>query len=111
MTIVYEKHPLFKVEDENILMNLPVPFTKAILGGTVIIPTLTGQVSFQLPSGTHGGHTIQLKSQGLPILDKPKQKGKMLITILIDIPIHFSEQEKQMDKRNTKKKSTMSNSK
>ena len=95
MTIVYKKHPLFTVEDENILMNLPVPFTKAILGGPVTIPTLTGQVSFQLPPNTHGGHIIQLKDQGLPISDKSKQRGKMIITILIDIPVHFTEQEKQ----------------
>ena len=95
MTIVYKKHPLFTVEDENILMNLPVSFTKAILGGPVTIPTLTGQVSFQLPPNTHGGYIIQLKGQGLPISDKSKQRGKMIITILIDIPVHFTEQEKQ----------------
>ena len=104
MTVVYKKHPLFTVEGENLLLNLPVPFTKAILGGPVTVPTLTGQVSFQLPPNTHGGHIIQLKDQGFPIFDKPKQRGKMVITILIDIPVHFSEREtqwiKEVQKRN-----------
>lgn len=95
MTIVYKKHPLFTTEGENILLSLPVPFTRAMLGGSVTIPTLTGQVSFQLPPNTHGGHIIQLKGQGLPISDKSKQRGKMAITILIDIPVHFTEQEKE----------------
>ena len=104
MTIVYKKHPLFTAEGENILLNLPIPFTKAILGGSITIPTLIGQVSFQLPPNTHGGHIIQLKGQGLPISNKSKQRGKMVITILIDIPVHFTEQEKkwikEVQKRN-----------
>ncbi|MCY4321894.1 MAG: DnaJ domain-containing protein, partial [Bdellovibrionaceae bacterium] len=94
VSIIYKKHPLFTLEKENILMNLPIPFTKAVLGGEVEIPTLGGRVSFQLPAGTHGGDVIQLKGQGFPSSDSYKKKrGHMLISVLIDIPIHFSEEE------------------
>ena len=95
MSVVYKKHPIFKVENENILMDLPIPFTKAILGGEVEIPTLGGRVSFQLPAGTHGGDVIQLKSQGFPSTTHKKKRGHMLITVMIDIPIGFSEEEKR----------------
>ena len=44
--IIYKVHPLFKGKGENILMNLPVPFTKAILGGEIQIPTLRGESFF-----------------------------------------------------------------
>ncbi|MYE07302.1 MAG: J domain-containing protein [Oligoflexia bacterium] len=96
VSIAYKKHPLFTLEKENILMDLPIPFTKAILGGEVEIPTLGGRVSFQLPAGTHGGDVIQLKGQGFPTSSPHKKKrGHMLISVLIDIPIHFSEEEKK----------------
>ena len=75
MSIVYKSHPLFKVEKENILMDLPIPFTTAILGGEVDIPTLSGRVSFQLPMGTHGGNVIQLKGQGFPSTTHKKKEG------------------------------------
>ena len=94
VSLVFKEHPLFKVEGDNVTMDLPVPWTKAILGGVVRIPTLRGEVSFQLPAETHGGHVIQLKGQGFPLLHA-KQRGHMLVTIVIDIPSDFSEQEKE----------------
>lgn len=98
VSISYKKHPLFTVKEDNILMDLPVPFTKAILGGEVEIPTLRGRVSFQLPAGTHTNHVIQLKSQGFPISANSKKRGNMLVTVLIDIPSDFSEKEKKWTK-------------
>ena len=94
VSVIYKAHPLFSIKGENILMNLPVPFTKAFLGGEIEIPTLRGRVSFQLPSGTHSGHTIQLKGQGFPLMASSKKRGNMLITVLIDIPPNLSEEEK-----------------
>ena len=94
VSLVYEEHPLFKADGDNITMDLPVPWTKAILGGKVCIPTPRGEVSFQLPAGTPGGHVIQLKGQGFPLAHS-KQRGAMLITIVIDIPSDFSPQEKE----------------
>ncbi len=95
MSIVYKTHPLFKVENENILMDLPVCFTKAILGGAVELPTLRGRISFQLPAGTQSGHVIQLKNQGLPSLTNTKKRGNMLIKVLIDIPADLSTEDKK----------------
>ena len=99
VSIIYKTHPLFTIKQDNILMDLPVPFTKAILGGEVEIPTLRGRVSFQLPAGTHTNHVIQLKSQGFPISTNSKKRGNMLVTVLIDIPSHFSEEEKKWIKK------------
>ena len=94
VSLVYKEHPLFSLDGFNIKMTLPIPFTKAILGGKVRIPTPRGEVSVDLPAGTHGGHIIQLKGQGFPHLHS-KERGSMLVTILIDIPFNFSEQEKE----------------
>ena len=92
--VVYEEHPLFRADGDHIRMDLPVPWTKAILGGEVRIPTPRGELSFHLPAGTHGGHVIQLKGQGFP-LPHSKQRGHMLVTIVIDIPSQFSKSEKE----------------
>ncbi len=94
VSIAYKKHPLFKKDEKNILMNLPIPFTKAILGGRVEIPTLRGKISFNLPPGVHAGHIIQLKNQGFPSLTEHRKRGNMLISLLIDVPSNLSEEEK-----------------
>ena len=94
ITVHYKKHPLFKTEDSDILLDLPVPFNKAIEGGNIEIPTLTDPVSFCLPAETHSGQVIRLKNMGLPIEPKSKKRGNMLLKIMIDIPSDLSEEEK-----------------
>ena len=96
VSIAYKEHALFKVAGDNILLDLPIPWTKAILGGAVEIPTLRGKVSFKLSAPTQAGHVIQLKGQGFPSLENPKKRGNMLITLLIDVPAHLSEEEKRV---------------
>ncbi len=93
--IRYKKHPLFQVRNANILLNLPVPFTKAILGSPFTVPTLGGdQVCFDLPPFTQAGKNIQLSGQGFPLSQESKKKGNMIISISIEIPTYFSEEEK-----------------
>ena len=95
ISVTHKKHSLFTLKEDNILMTLPIPFTKALLGGKVEIPTLLRpMVSFQLKPLTHGGDIIQLRGQGFP-KPRSKQNGNMLITILIDIPQDLSVEEKQ----------------
>ncbi len=96
VSIAYKEHTLFKVAGDNILLDLPIPWTKALLGGAVEIPTLRGKVSFKLSAPIQAGHVIQLKGQGFPSLENPKKRGNMLITLLIDVPAHLSEEEKRV---------------
>ena len=99
--VVYKKHPLFTKKGSDIFIDLPVSFTKAVLGGKVEVPTLTKSVSFQLPSMSHSGHIMELKNQGFPLTSysQTKRRGSMFITILIDIPSDLSEEERGWVKR------------
>ena len=99
MSVIHKKHSLYTLEGKDIKMELPIPFTQAILGGTVQIPTLRGQVSFHLPQGIHCGHILQLKGQGFPLTPHSKKRGNMLIKVLIDIPSQLSEEEKNWIQR------------
>ncbi len=84
VSVVYQKHPLFRVKGEDILLDLPVPFTSSLLGKQVEIPTLRGRVLFKIPEGAGAGHLIQLKGQGFA--SSKNKRGNMLVTLLIDIP-------------------------
>ena len=92
VSVVYQKHPLFRVQGEDVLLDLPVPLTSALLGQEVEIPTLRGRVSFKIPQSAGAGHLIQLKGQGFP--SSKKKRGNMLVTLLIDVPQGLSEKDK-----------------
>lgn len=59
-------HPLYRAEERDVLLNLPVTPWEAALGATVEVPTLGGTVSLKIPPGSQSGKRMRLKGRGLP---------------------------------------------
>ena len=94
LQVLHKPHPFFRAKGGDIIMDLPVSFTRAVLGGRIEVPTLKGVVSFELPEKSHSGHTIRLKNQGFPAT-KTTPAGDHLVVIRIDIPKGLTEQDIQ----------------
>ena len=83
ITISIAPHPHFKVEDNDLRLDLPVTLYEAVLGGKVRVPTLTGAVELSIPKNTSSGRTFRLKGKGLP---KAGSNGDLLVTVRIMLP-------------------------
>ncbi len=59
-------HEIFEREGEHLSCEVPVSFVTAVLGlgGTVIVPTLDGQVSLKIPAETQSGKVFRPARQG-----------------------------------------------
>ncbi|MCE1234998.1 MAG: DnaJ domain-containing protein [Hyphomicrobiales bacterium] len=66
VTVVFEKHPQFRVNGHDLEIDAPVALEDAVLGGRVRVPTLSGAVEITLPAGTTGAKELRLKGKGLP---------------------------------------------
>ena len=66
VTVSIAPHPLFKVEGQNLRLELPVTLYEAVLGAKVRVPTLDGAVELAIPANTSSGRTFRLKGKGLP---------------------------------------------
>jgi DnaJ-class molecular chaperone len=58
-------HPVFKREGNDIVVEVPVTFDEAVLGGKVEVPTVGGRVSVTVPPGANTGQTLRLKGRGV----------------------------------------------
>lgn len=58
--------PRFKQEGANVIVELPVSLSEAVLGGEVRVPTPTGDVMLTIPSHSSSGATLRLKGKGAP---------------------------------------------
>lgn len=92
--IGFQEHILFKRKDNDVLMELPIPFVDALLGTSIEVPTLTGKAVLNIPSGTHPGQIFRLKGKGFPDIGG-YAPGDMLIKIIVDVPNKVSEEERQ----------------
>ncbi|PID85606.1 MAG: molecular chaperone DnaJ [Chloroflexi bacterium] len=79
-------HHLFKRVGNNLEVRVPVDVVTAVLGGKVVVPTLTGDVTLKIPAGTQSGQTFRLSKKGMPHLRQPNKTGDMMAKIGIRIP-------------------------
>lgn len=78
-----QNHPLYKLDEEDVVLNLPLTPWEAALGTKVEIPTLKGKVNMAIPAGTQSGSKLRIKGRGLGKGDKA---GDQFIVIQIHTP-------------------------
>lgn len=56
----------FRLDGANVIVELPVSLSEAVLGGEVLAPTPTGDVMLTIPKHANSGTTLRLKGKGAP---------------------------------------------
>lgn len=95
VTIRVKAHKRFMREGFDIYLNMTLPITTAILGGEVVVPTLSGDVKYAVPEGTQSGTTFRLKGQGVTKLNSTG-KGDMYVNVTVEIPKRLNEAQKDI---------------
>ena len=67
----------------------------AVLGTSIKVPTLGGEVEVKVPSGSQPDQVLRLKDKGLPVFGAP-MRGDMNIRLQVHIPEKLSKQEKEL---------------
>jgi DnaJ-class molecular chaperone len=66
LTIRIQPHASFQRDGLDLTVRVAVPLADAVLGGSVLVPTLEGNVEITIPANTSGGKTFRLRGKGLP---------------------------------------------
>lgn len=91
-------HELFEREGVHILCEVPVSLAQVILGATIRVPTLEGEVDLKIPAGTQSGTVFKLRGMGLPDL-RGYRTGDQLLKIQIETPTKLNREQKDLIKR------------
>ena len=87
--------PGYERKGMDVYTSTEVPFTTAVLGGEIIVPTLYGNVSCKLREGTRCGLKIRLAGKGIVSMKDPKVKGDQYVTIQIAVPQNLTAEAKE----------------
>jgi curved DNA-binding protein len=88
--------PRFERKQDNLYTEVTLDLYSAVLGGEVEVPSLSGKVVLQIPTGTQPGQTFRLKGKGMPNLKKNTQNGDLLVTVNVEIPKDLSAEQKDL---------------
>ncbi len=83
-------NPTFRKEGYNLIMELNLKLTTALLGATLEIETLDGKIEIKIPAGTTHNEILRVKNKGVPT--ESGKRGDLLIVTKVDMPKKLSKQ-------------------
>ena len=89
-----KKHSMMRKEGQNLVMDLPVKLSSALLGDEYSIETLDGDIKVKIPEGIHHGEILRVRGKGVPI-DRTR-RGDLMIKIQIDLPAKMSREARKL---------------
>jgi len=92
LRVTFAKHPDFRVRGANLYQDLDLSPWEAVLGATVLIPTLDGMASLKIPPGTTAEREFRLRGKGLPTGDGAR--GDLHAVLHIQVPTHLTSEQK-----------------
>ena len=89
MTIKIKPDPRFTIDGNDLRTRVAVPLAKAVLGGPLHVPTLTGAVEMNIPPLTGTARQFRLRGKGLK--GEKGAVGDLFVAIDIEMPASDAE--------------------
>jgi DnaJ-class molecular chaperone len=82
--LAIKPHPIYRRENDTLVMDLPISVPDAVLGGKVEAPTPDGPVTLSIPKGSNTGAKLRLKGRGLA--DGKGKRGDLFARLVVTLP-------------------------
>lgn len=111
--ISVRKDPVFERRDNDIWIEVPITYMQAALGAEISVPTIDGQVSYNIPAGTQPGTVFRLKGKGVQKLQR-EGRGDQMVKVFVEVPRNLNKKQKEalqafedtLDDKNFEKRSS-----
>ena len=93
--ISVREHAIFERDGEHLSCEVPVSYATAVLGGTVDVPTLDGEVSLKIPPETQSGRVFRLRDKGV----KPVRggaRGDLFCRVVVETPVKLNAEQREL---------------
>jgi DnaJ-class molecular chaperone len=88
-------HARFRRSGRDILLDIPVSISQAVLGAKVDVPTLDGDVTLTIPPGTSSGSKMRLRGKGVPA-HNGAPVGDQFVVVQIVVPKTLTEEQRRL---------------
>ena len=95
VVISEEYNPQLVRDGNDLIHNLNITVTTAILGGEVEVPTIDGKARIKITPGTHAGKVLRLRGKGLPDVNG-YGRGDIMVVVDITIPDSLTKEEREL---------------
>jgi curved DNA-binding protein len=95
LSINVKPHKHFERQDDDIYVSVAIPFSLAVLGGEIKVPTIEDEIKIRVRPATQSGTMMRLREQGVPHLHG-RGKGDEYVRINVLIPDKLNHDQKNL---------------
>ncbi len=92
--ITVRPDPMFERHGSDVLVNVPITYSQAVLGDKITVPTVDGKVEYSVPEGTASGKTFRLRNKGIPYV-RGRGRGDAYVQVTIEIPKKLNKKQRE----------------
>lgn len=97
LAVTVAPHPRFERTGTDLRVRVPVDMYTLMLGGELRVPLLSGKtLTLTIPPNTQNSKTFRVRSQGLPKLGRPDERGDLFVIAEAQLPVELSPREKEL---------------
>lgn len=106
LLVKVESSEVFKRDDLNLYVEVPISYFAAVYGGEVEIPTLTGVSIHKIAEGTPNGEQVRFRGKG--IRNSRGRVGDLIVTFVVEVP-KFTKRNQKSDLENFERELSLKN--
>lgn len=91
--------PIFKRENNDIFLDVPISFSDAAIGTKINVPTIYGDVELTIPEGTQTNTKFRLKGKGVKDIRTTNTFGNQYVIVDVQTPKKLSKEQKELFKK------------
>ncbi len=95
LQIRIETDAVFKREENNLLVEILLPYSQLCLGTSAEIPTLQGDKRIKVPAGVQPGAKIRLRGFGVPA-SAGRPAGDLYAIINVEVPTQLDDRQREL---------------
>ena len=92
--ISVRKDPLFERKGFDVWTEIPITYAQAVLGAEVTIPTIDGNVKYNIPEGTQPDTIFRLRGKGIKKLQRDG-RGDQMVKVVLEVPKNLNKKQKE----------------
>jgi len=97
LSINIKPHDTFERDGADVFSRIEIPYSLAVLGGKVDVPTVEGKIGLKIRSGSKSGMMMRLRGKGIPHL-RARGNGDHYVRIQVAVPERLTRNQKSLMK-------------
>lgn len=95
VTVSVRSSSIFQRNGYDITCEVPITFAQAVFGAELSVPTIDGNVTYNIPEGTQTGTKFRLRGKGVQKLNQT-ERGDQYVIVNVEVPKNLNKKQQEL---------------